>query len=116
MFELYGAVHKYVHIVHHSYKSYAAAMGVKILTSLPPPTPSHAPFPFHSRTNDKRKNHSAFSMFLYIINSWLDIQGDFEKKDILGRKQSCIKQNSEQTNAKTNKPGVYIMYYLCNLC
>ena len=55
-------------------------------------------------------------MFLYIINSWLDIQGDFEKKDVLGRKQSCIKQNSEQTNAKTNKPGVYIMYYLCNLC
>ena len=35
--------------------------------------------PLFSRANDK-KNHSGFSMFWDIINSWLDIQIGFEKK------------------------------------
>ena len=62
MFELYGAVHKYVHIVHHSYILYVAAMGVNILTYLPPRLPPLPPRPF-IQTNDKRKNYSVFSMF-----------------------------------------------------
>ena len=37
------------------------------------------PAPSFSRASDK-KNHSEFSMFWDIINSWLDIQIGFEKK------------------------------------
>ena len=63
MFELYGAVHKYVHIVHHSYKSYAAAMGVKILTSLPPPLPPTPPSPFIQEQMTKEKIIQRFQCF-----------------------------------------------------
>ena len=45
--------------------------------------------PLFSRANEK-KNHSGFSMFWDIINSWLDIQIGFEKKNVLERKKSCI--------------------------
>ena len=71
------------------------------------------------KASDK-KNHSEFSIFWDIINSWLDIQTGLEKKNVLGRKKSCIKQNSEHKNTKSNnqqcnKPGVYKIYYLPNL-
>ena len=44
-----------------------------------------------SRANDKRRNNSVFSMFgMMSLNSWLDIQIDFQKNLILGRRKSCI--------------------------
>ena len=49
-------------------------MGVNILGTLPPPPLSQ----FEQMT--KKKNHSGFSMFWDIINSWVDIQIDFQKK------------------------------------
>ena len=59
---------------------YAVAMDMNILMTLIPPL---------SRANGKRKNHSGFSILWDIINSWLDIQIEFEK-NVLGRKSPAL--------------------------
>ena len=70
-------------------------MGVNILMTLPhlpPPPPPRPPLSPVSRANpnEKRKNHSGVSIFWDVINSWLDIQIDFEKKMVLGRKSTAL--------------------------
>ena len=61
-----------------------------------------------SSTNGKMKIHSSgFSMFWDIINSWLDIQTDFDKK--MFEEEKSPASNSGHTNTKGNKSCVYII-------
>ena len=70
------------------------------------PAPSS---PFTVRANDKRKNNSGFSMFWDIINSWVDIQTDFQKKMFQEEKGLTLNNILNiKTPSKSNKPGVCI--------